>query len=37
MTQLLSITNDAESLLPGQSFLRRFRLWWIDDQRQMLK
>jgi clan AA aspartic protease (TIGR02281 family) len=31
-----SITNDADSLLLGQSFLNRFRSWSIDNQRQVL-
>src|ERR1700722_11596091 len=31
-----SITNDADSLLLGQSFLKRFRSWLIDNQRQVL-
>lgn len=31
-----SVTNDADSLLLGQSFLRRFRSWSIDNQRQVL-
>lgn len=31
-----SITNDADSLLLGQSFLQRFRSWSIDNQRQLL-
>jgi clan AA aspartic protease (TIGR02281 family) len=31
-----SVTNDADSLLLGQSFLTRFRSWSIDNQRQVL-
>ena len=31
-----SITSDANSLLLGLSFLRRFRSWSIDNQRQVL-
>jgi predicted aspartyl protease len=31
-----SVTNDANSLLLGQSFLARFRSWSIDNQRQVL-
>jgi len=31
-----SVTNDADSLLLGQSFLTRFRAWSIDNQRQVL-
>ena len=31
-----SNTNDADSLLLGQSFLKRFRSWSIDNQRQAL-
>ena len=33
---MASITNDADSLLLGQSFLKRFRSWSIDNQRQVL-
>jgi gag-polyprotein putative aspartyl protease len=31
-----SVTNDADSLLLGQSFLTRFRTWSIDNQRGVL-
>jgi hypothetical protein len=31
-----SVTNDADSLLLGQSFLTRFRSWSIDNQRGVL-
>jgi clan AA aspartic protease (TIGR02281 family) len=31
-----SVTNDADSLLLGQSFLTRFHSWSIDNQRQVL-
>jgi clan AA aspartic protease (TIGR02281 family) len=33
---MASVTNDADSLLLGQSFLTRFRSWSIDNQRQVL-
>ena len=33
---LASVTNDADGLLLGQSFLKRFRSWSIDNQRQVL-
>jgi clan AA aspartic protease (TIGR02281 family) len=33
---LASVTDDADGLLLGQSFLTRFRSWSIDNQRQVL-